>query len=69
MKSKTNKWLCIITQNNMECFQEKFLSLHDIATERGLSKHIIYDISSKRRTADKYKGCRFFPQISITRLP
>lgn len=69
MKSKTNKWLCVITQNDIECFNQEFISLDDIGKELGLSKHIIFDISSKRRTADKYKNCRFFPQICITRLP
>lgn len=69
MKSKTNKWLCVITQNDIECFNQEFICLDDIGKELGLSKHIIFDISSKRRTADKYKNCRFFPQICITRLP
>ena len=69
MKSKTNKWLCVITTNKIECFREEFTSLEDIAKEIGLSKNIIFDIASKRRTAKKYENCRFFPQISITRLP
>ncbi len=69
MKSKSNKWLCVIIQNEKEVLNEKFICLEDIGNELGLSKNIIFDISSKRRTADKYKNCRFFPQISITRLP
>jgi len=69
MRSKTNKWLCIISQNNMECFNQEFVTLNDIADNLGLSFNIVFDISSKRRTSDKYKNCRFFPQISITRLP
>lgn len=69
MKSKTNKWLCVITTNKIECFRDEFISLDDIANELGLSKHIIFDITSKRRTAKKYENCRFFPDISITRLP
>ena len=69
MKSKTNKWLCVITTNNVECFRDEFICLEDIAEELGLSKHIIFDITSKRRTAKKYENCRFFPQIDITRLP
>jgi hypothetical protein len=69
MRSKTNKWLCIISQNNMECFNQEFVTLNDIADNLGLSFNIVFDISSKRRTSDKYKDCRFFPQISITRLP
>ncbi len=69
MKSKSNKWLCVITTNKIECFRDEFISLDDIANELGLSKHIIFDITSKRRTAKKYENCRFFPDISITRLP
>ncbi len=69
MKSKTNKWLCVIIQNEKEVLNQEFICLEDIGNELGLSKNIIFDISSKRRTADKYKNCRFFPQISITRLP
>lgn len=69
MKSKTNKWLCVITTNKVECFNQEFISLEDIAKELGLTKHIIFDITSKRRTAKKYENCRFFPEISITRLP
>ena len=61
--------LCVIQQNNIECFRQEFLSLDDIGNEIGLSKHIIFDISSKRRMGEKYKNCRFFPQINITRLP
>ena len=69
MKSKTNKWLCVITTNKVECFNQEFISLDDIAKELGLSKHIIFDITSNSRTAIKYEKCRFFPEISITRLP
>lgn len=69
MKSKTNKWLCVITQNGVECFNQEFLSLEDIGDELGLSKNIIFDITSKRRTNKKYENCRFFPKITITRLP
>tara|TARA_B110000285_G_C14973547_1_gene537793 strand:- start:55 stop:264 length:210 start_codon:yes stop_codon:yes gene_type:complete len=69
MKSKTNKWLVVINQNNIECFNQEFIGLEEIAQELGLSRHIVFDISSKRRSADKYKNCRFFPQICITRLP
>tara|TARA_R110000824_G_scaffold340249_1_gene526760 strand:+ start:1851 stop:2060 length:210 start_codon:yes stop_codon:yes gene_type:complete len=69
MKSKTNKWLCVITTNDIECFNQEFISLEDIGNELGLSKNIIFDMSSKRRTATKYEKCRFFPIVSITRLP
>ena len=69
MKSKTNRWLVVINQNDIECFNQEFIGLEEIAQELGLSRHIVFDISSKRRSADKYKNCRFFPQISITRLP
>ena len=69
MKSKTNKWLCVIHQNDVECFNCEFICLEDIANELKLSRNIIFDISSKRRSAEKYKECRFFPQICITRLP
>ena len=69
MKSKTNKWLCVITTNKIECFRQEFISLEDIAQELNLSKHIIFDITSNRRTNKKYEKCRFFPQIDITRLP
>jgi phage portal protein BeeE len=69
MKSKTNKWVCVITTNKIECFNQEFKSLEDIAKEIGLSKHIIFDIANNRRTAKKYENCRFFPMISITRLP
>jgi len=69
MKSKTNKWLVVIVTNGEQCFNEKFLSIDDIAKDLGLSKNIVFDIASNRRTAVKYKDCRFFPQISITRLP
>lgn len=69
MKSNTNKWLCVITTNNVVCFNQEFICLEDISNELDLSKNIVYDIASKRRTAKKYEKCRFFPQISITRLP
>ena len=69
MKSKTNKWLCVIILKEEEVFRQEFISLDDIGNEIGLSKHIIFDISSKRRMGEKYKNCRFFPQINITRLP
>ena len=69
MKSKTDKWLCVIHQNGEEVFNQTFVCLQDIATELCISRNIIFDISSKRRQAEKYKNCRFFPQISITRLP
>lgn len=69
MKSKTNKWLVIIITNGVQCFNEKFKSIEDIAKDLQLSKNIVFDIASNRRTAEKYKNCRFFPQISITRLP
>jgi len=42
MKSKTNKWLCVITQNGIECFNEEFKSIDDIAEELELSKNIIF---------------------------
>ena len=59
----------MITTNKVVCFNQEFLSLEDIGNELGLSKHIIFDITSKRRTAKKYEECRFFPVIDITRLP
>ena len=69
MKSKTNKWLCVITQNGIECFNEEFKSIDDIAEELELSKNIIFDIASHRKKNEKYDKCRFYPKISITRLP
>jgi len=69
MRSKTNKWLCVITLNDQELLNKEFICLEDISAELQLSKHIIYDISSKRRSAKKYENCKFFPKISITRLP
>tara|TARA_R110001632_G_scaffold135317_1_gene250769 strand:- start:527 stop:736 length:210 start_codon:yes stop_codon:yes gene_type:complete len=69
MRSLSNKWLCVISQDGVECFNQEFVTLNDIADNLGLSFNIVFDISSKRRSADKYKKCRFFPQINITRLP
>ena len=69
MKSKTNKYLCIIIINEEEVFNEQFKTLEEIGIEIGLSKNIIFDISSKRRNSKKYETSRFFPKISITRLP
>lgn len=69
MKSKTNKWLCIIELNGIVCLNQEFLSLEDIAEELKLSKNIVFDISSKRRSNKKYDNCRFFPKINITRIP
>jgi hypothetical protein len=69
MKSKTNKWLCIIEQNGIVCFNQEFICLEDIAEELKLTKNIVFDISSNRRSNKKYENCRFFPKINITRLP
>ena len=69
MKSKTNKWLCIVEQNGIVCFNQEFICLEDIAEELKLSKNIVFDISSNRRSNKKYENCRFFPKINITRLP
>jgi hypothetical protein len=69
MRSKTNKWLCVITLNEQEVFNQRFICIEEISKELQLSKNIIFDIASKRRSAKKYENCRFFPNISITRLP
>lgn len=69
MRSKTNKWSCVIILKEEEVFNKEFITLEDISTELQLSKHIIFDIASKRRAGDKYQNCIFFPKISITRLP
>ena len=69
MRSKTNKWSCVIILKEEEVFNKEFVTLEDISIELQLSKHIIFDIASKRRAGDKYHNCIFFPKISITRLP
>ena len=69
MKSKSNKWVCVIVLDGVEVLNKEFLSLEDIGDEIGLSKNICYDISSKKTTHKKYKNCKYFPVITINRLP
>ena len=69
MKSNSDKWLCIITTNGIECFNNKFKCLEDISDELKLNYNIIFNIASNRRKYKKYNKCRFYPIIEITRLP
>ena len=69
MKSKKNKWVCVIHIDGTEVHNKNYMSLEDIGDDIGLSKNICYDLSSRKTSFKKYKDCKFFPVISINRLP
>ena len=69
MKSKRNQWVCVINLNGEEVHNKEYLSLEDIGNDIGLTKTICFDLSSGRTTHKKYSNCKYFPIITINRLP
>ena len=68
MKSKLNKWNCIVILMNEEKLNKSFTCLQDIANELNISRHIINDIANNRKKNDKYSECIYYPKITITEI-
>lgn len=68
MKSKMNKWNCVVILMNEEKLNKSFTCLQDIADELKISRHIINDIVNKRKKNDKYNECIYYPKINITEI-
>jgi orotate phosphoribosyltransferase-like protein len=68
MKSKVNKWTCVVILMNEEKLNKSFTCLQDIADELNISRHIINDIVNNRKKNNKYDDCIYYPKIKITEI-
>lgn len=68
MKSKLNKWNCVVILMNEEKLNKSFTCLQDIADELNISRHIINDIANNRKKNDKYNDCIYYPKITINEI-
>ena len=68
MKSKLNKWNCVVFLMNEEKLNKSFTCLQDIADELNISRHIINDIANNRKKNNKYDNCMYYPKITITEI-
>ena len=68
MKSKLNKWNCVVFLMNEEKLNKSFTCLQDIADELNISRHIINDIANNRKKNNKYDNCIYYPKITITEI-
>ena len=68
MKSKLNKWNCVVILMNEEKLNKSFTCLQDISDELNISRHIINDIANNRKKNDKYTNCIYYPKITITEI-
>lgn len=68
MKSKLNKWNCVVFLMNEEKLNKSFTCLQDIAEELNISRHIINDIANNRKKNNKYDNCIYYPKITITEI-
>lgn len=68
MKSKLNKWNCVVILMNEEKLNKSFTCLQDIAVELNISRHIINDIANNRKKNNKYDNCIYYPKITISEI-
>ncbi len=68
MKSKINRFNCKITQQGVELHNKDYLTLNEIASDIGLSYHIVANISCNRKPNKKSIEFKFYPKIEITKL-
>ena len=68
MKSKMNKWNCVVILMNEVKLDKSFTCLQDIAEELNISRHIINDIVNDRKKNNKYENSIYYPKIKITEI-
>ena len=68
MKSKMNKWNCVVILMNEVKRDKSFTCLQDIAEELNISRHIINDIVNDRKKNNKYENSIYYPKIKITEI-